>query len=209
LPVANEIDFAVRIFDLHEKHEAIRNGATATLRLSSHELSELQNCQNSIAAEYLDHMDQWGWPGIIGVGFEAALTAAQTVRWCFTQPQFMRRALPLVEQGYRFGNAYGEWFAWLYDAIMYYENRPQVYGTYVEWGRDRELAPARLVEPEKVNARRAAMMLEPIEKQIERYQREAHVRQEAAPIELDEYNSKLNSVLLSFGWQRRPTFELG
>ena len=107
-----------------------------------------------------------GWPGRSLVGREAANAA-----WCLVQHAdldvaFQKQCLPLIEQAVADGEAEPDHAAYLYDRIAVAEKRPQRYGT--QYGADGKPQP--IEDESNVDARRAAVGLEPLAEYDKRMQ---------------------------------------
>jgi hypothetical protein len=82
-------------------------------------------------------------------------------------PVFQRRCLELMEKAAAAGEAAKADLAHLTDRVLLASGKLQRYGTQMT-ARDGKYMPCRLTEPEKVNTRRMAVGLEPLEDQLAR-----------------------------------------
>ena len=106
-------------------------------------------------------VEQVGWPGHSLVGEDGARAA-----WLFAQhadlnPPFQRRCLELLRHAVESGEASPADLAHLTDRVLLASGEPQLYGTQVTV-REGQYVPARLRDPETVDARRIAVGLDPI-----------------------------------------------
>lgn len=157
-----------------------------------------------VAAELSALIDRSGWPGISVVGIEAADAATELVRGCFTQPAFARGCLPVIEQAFRFGEIHGEWFAKYYDTLMFFENKPQVYGTYLEWDSRKALSPWKIVDRSRVDSRRRAILMEKLADSVRKGRAEARREKRKPPSDLRRYRASLEAFARSAGWAWTP-----
>ena len=113
----------------------------------------------------------------------------------------MHACLPIAEQACRFGEIGGNWFTELYDAIMYFENKPQVFGNVVDWNVRLEAAPWEIIDPNEIDMRREIFSLEAFEKtlpsQIKVF-REKH----QPPLDYKKYRADFLSWTQDQGWNR-------
>ncbi|MBL7714767.1 MAG: hypothetical protein JNL01_04815 [Bdellovibrionales bacterium] len=164
--------FAKRLIELKKREDELRQNALGPNQNWDGDLKAWKAHQEEAAQEMDAYLSKWGWPGFLSVGFEGAQAAGGLISSLWSRPDFMRKCLPLIEQSYRFGDIWGDWFARLYDTVMFFEGKPQVYGTFLHWNPAGKLVPWTLVDPEKVDARRGAMELETLASYVERRERE-------------------------------------
>jgi Sulfotransferase family len=105
--------------------------------------------------------EQIGWPGHTLVGEEAAHAAWLLAQHADLNPALQRRCLALLAQAVERGEASPIDLAHLTDRVLLASGEPQLYGTQLDVSEGR-FVPARLRDPDSVNARRAAVGLDPI-----------------------------------------------
>lgn len=110
-----------------------------------------------------------GWPTVSKVGKEASHAAWLLVQHADHDPAFQQYCLDLMKAEPE-GEVVRREIAFLEDRIRVNTNQPQVYGTQFEETRDTETrqtvtayGPRAIEDPEGLDARRAAMGLEPFE----------------------------------------------
>jgi hypothetical protein len=119
-----------------------------------------------------------GWPGRSLVGDEGCRAAGFVVQHAILDPELQRRCLDLLTEAVAAGEAFPFMMALLTDRVFLTEGKEQVYGTqYVGDGRG-NLVPSPIAEPEKVNERRLAVGLPPLEENTARLT-EQHGREKA------------------------------
>jgi hypothetical protein len=87
---------------------------------------------------------------------------------------------------------------------MFLENKPQVYGTILDWDLRGELQIADMVEPEKVKFRRDAITMEDLEKYRLRNVEDAARAGLVAPQDVSKFREDRAVWLEKRGWVRRP-----
>jgi hypothetical protein len=121
------------------------------------------------AVEELDHKNtarmkeivaQHGWPGKSLVGEDGARAAWLLVQHADDALTFQQQCLALIEPMVALGEVRPQDLAYLRDRLSVHEKRPQRYGT--QFGPDGEPLP--IEDPANVDARRAAVGLEPLAK---------------------------------------------
>jgi len=154
---------------------------------------ELELVHRRNAAQLMAIIDAHGWPGRALVGDAGADAAWRIAQHSIGEPQVMRRAVKLVLDAAKAGDAPGWHAAQLVDRIRVFEGRPQVYGSELHWDERGALGVADLEEPATVDSRRAALGLPPLAEHIARArEREASAfpgkdAVEAERRELDEW----------------------
>lgn len=150
-------------------------------------------------------IQEYGWPGISLVGWDAGIAVAECVRYCWSEPEFIRSNLIRVEQACRMGDIPGDWFVRIYDATMVYRGKLQVFGTWMEWNEAGTWGPGAVVDEPMLQSRRALLNLEPLEVQIERDRQEVVRNGSKPPLEfgvsLEIYRSKRAAFFREFGWK--------
>ena len=102
-----------------------------------------------------------GWPGRSAVGEDGAAAAWLLVQHADRDPAFQRECLGLLTAAADADEATKAHVAYLTDRVLLAEGHPQEYGTQVT-GRDRQWVPRSLRDPDRVDERRAQMMLGPL-----------------------------------------------
>lgn len=153
-------------------------------------------------AEVLDALiDEHGWPGRSLVGSEGAQAAWLVAQHAIGAPEFQRKCLRLLKAAVSRGDAEPAYVAYLEDSICFHERRPQRYGTQFDWDDNGQLSPWTLEDPERVDAWRASVGLEPLAERIARLR----VRQEAegdrARTDFRKRRKEMESWAKSVGWR--------
>ncbi|GAA1908085.1 hypothetical protein GCM10009716_17500 [Streptomyces sodiiphilus] len=107
-----------------------------------------------------------GWPGRSLVGERAADIACRLVQHAEGDTGFRAHCLELVRQAAREGEMPRRDIAYLTDALRLAQGRPQLYGTKFE-RVDGVFRPLALEDPERVDERRAALGMEPLDQYAE------------------------------------------
>ena len=155
------------------------------------------------AFEKLDSfIEKNGWPTSLLVGPDVARKVADLVLNLVTQPSFMRQSLPVIEQKFRFGEVPSEVFCLLYDKVMWLESKPQLFGTFLDWGGDQSLRPLNVFEPSQLDVRRKGFFLEPHSHFVDRMMSEYSIKGRKPPQDLDLYNTNRDRFLAGIGWPR-------
>lgn len=126
------------------------------------------------AAKLESIIDEHGWPGCSLVGQAGAQAAWLVAQHADCAPQLQRRCLALLKDAAERGEAEPAYVAYLEDSICFHEGRPQRYGTQFEWDEHGRLAPWQLEDPDRVDAWRESVGLEPLGQRLERLRRTEH-----------------------------------
>ena len=142
-----------------------------------------------------------GWPGSDLVGCDGAEAAWLILQHAISQPDLLRRALPLLTTAAREGKANPAHAAMLEDRIRFFEGRPQRYGTQLDWDADGDLSPGEMEDPQKLAERRRAVGLPPLEEQIEDTRSRATAEEERPPADYGAYASARDEWAADVGWR--------
>jgi len=113
-------------------------------------------------------IDEHGWPELSAVGEEAAYAAGNVIN--HSDLATRQRYLPLLKAVCERGE--GDWsrYAHIYDRTELELGNPQLYGTQMEQNPETgQFEPQPLLDPETVDARRAALSMEPLADQLQRF----------------------------------------
>ncbi len=114
-------------------------------------------------------VEKHGWPGRSMVGPDGAQAAWLLVQHADDAAAFQRRCLDLLAAAQEKGEATAVQVAYLTDRVLMHERRPQIYGTQFHTVDDK-LQPFPIANEGEVDARRAAIGLEPISEYAKRMQ---------------------------------------
>ena len=123
---------------------------------------EMEAVHRANAARLREILDAHGWPGHARVGADGAEAAWLVAQHAIGEPDMQRRCLTLLTDAAERGDVPAWQPAYLEDRVHGFEGRPQRYGT--QWDVDAEGRPFPLPieDPDGVEARRAAVGLEPL-----------------------------------------------
>lgn len=105
-------------------------------------------------------LDEYGWLGADAIGEQGNKTLFLVIQHSDLETQL--KYLPMMREALKKGNAEGKDFALLVDRIAMEQGNRQIYGSQIKIDGD-EFYVYPIIEPEKVNERRADVGLEPIE----------------------------------------------
>ena len=146
-------------------------------------------------------LDGYGWPGRALAGDDGAEAAWLVAQHAIAMPHLQRRARELLAQAVEVGEAEPWTFAYLDDRIRTLEGRPQMYGTQFDWDDDGRLSPLPIEDPERIDERRAALGMRPLEERI-RAMRESAVREnEGPPADREKRRMRFETWLAGAGWR--------
>jgi hypothetical protein len=124
------------------------------------EMAPVHRRHNARLAQIIDDV---GWPGRTLVGDDGCRAAGFIVQHAILDPDVQRRCLSLLEGAVAAGEAFPFMVAFLTDRVLIDQSLPQRYGTQHVGGPDGTLIPWTIAEPDQVDARRAAVGLEPLD----------------------------------------------
>lgn len=152
-------------------------------------------------AETLDEIiEQHGWPGNSLVGEDGAQAAWLVAQRAIGDPAFQRKCLGLLKEAAAQGESEPAYVAYLEDSICFHERRPQRYGTQFEWDDSGQLSPWTLEDPERVDAYRESVGLEPLARRVEHVRRRQRAEGESPPRDIEKRRREMESWAKSVGW---------
>jgi hypothetical protein len=113
-------------------------------------------------------LDSYGWSGRSLVGEDGAEAAWLLALHTMPDPQVLRRCLTLMRDAAAAGEAEPWQVAFLVDRVSLVERNVQVYGTTICRQPDGSFGPPLLEDPDRVDTRRRAVGLPPLEEDIRR-----------------------------------------
>jgi hypothetical protein len=148
------------------------------------------------AARLATILDEHGWPLPSLVGPEGAEAAWLIAQHAIGEPTFQRRCLRRLHAAAAAGDLPSWQPAMLEDRIRMFEGRPQLYGTQLEHDHEGRLRPYVIEDPERVEERRWAVGLEPLDVGLAGEQRVP------APTDLKRFEREYEAWLHRVGWRR-------
>lgn len=143
-----------KIICLKKKDDSLRAELIRKEVLSNDYSQEMETVHNKNAKALNKIMEQIGFPTADKVGEEASNTALLIVQHAIGQPDFMKKAVRLLEIAVNNKKAVPKYLAYLTDRIAIFEGRPQLYGTQFDWDENREITSNQFDDLAKVNERR-------------------------------------------------------
>lgn len=119
---------------------------------------EMQQVHRENAHRLNELISQHGWPTISLVGLEGCRAAWLIAQHSICTPDLQRRFLTLVTQAAENGEVPKAQVAFLIDRIRFNEDKPQIYGTVLDWDEKGELSCV-VEDPVNLDARRREMGL--------------------------------------------------
>lgn len=143
--------------DLQKRQEL---AATGALFDGYHPDMEALHVENARALDTFTRL--YGWPAAGVFGPDVSDAAWLITQHAISLPDFQRTMLGHIQHAAADGKSPAWQAAYLEDRIRVMEGRPQIYGTQFDWDDQGTLSPLPVEEPEMLDARRAAVGLEPI-----------------------------------------------
>lgn len=178
--------------DLRVREELVRSGELATS--GYHPRMEAVHRRNADLLKAV--LAQHGWPDAARFTAEAAEAAWLIAQHAIGDPPLQRQALAALR-------AVGEsrQAAMLEDRIACLEGRPQRYGTQHDWDEAGQLSPAPIDDPDQVDARRAAIGLEPLSERSAALRAEAKREGRIPPPDFEERQREFREWAKRTGWR--------
>lgn len=144
---------------------------------------------------------EFGWPGVSLVGDEGAEAAWLILQHAIGNPELQRRCLPLLKAAAETGEIRPFQIACLEDRICVFEGRPQRYGTQFDWDQNGMMSPHPLQDPERVDAYRQSVGLEPLSEKTEEMRLRAAAEGHECPRDLQKRQKEKDDWARSVGWR--------
>jgi hypothetical protein len=167
--------------------------AAGTLWEGYHPAMEAVHRRN--AARLRTIIAEHGWPGVSLVGADGAEAAWSIVQHAIGEPAFLRSCLRLLRAAAEGGEAAAWQAAMLEDRIRMFEGRPQRYATQLERDATGRLSAYRTEDMAGVDARRAAVGLEPLSERL------ARAEAEPLPVDRAKWEREYEAWLRRAGWR--------
>ena len=188
-----------KLISMREIDERVREELAASGELFDGYCPKMERVHLENAAE-LERMIEENddvWLGKSLVGEAGAEAAWLIVQHAISLPEFSRRCLKLIEKAVAESEAEPYQYAYLYDRICFFENRPQKYGTQSDWNEDGLMQIWMLEDAEKVNEYRAEVGLQPLESLIW----ENEETKENKPADYDARRAESEAWAKRVGWR--------
>jgi len=161
---------------------------------------EMQQVHRENAHRLNQLISQHGWPTISLVGLEGCRAAWLIAQHSICTPDLQRRFLVLVTEAAERGEVPKPQVAFLTDRIRFNENKPQVYGTVLDWDEKGELSCV-VEDPANLDARRREMGLPATQDDdLAAYRKEVEFEGGKPPRDLTEAKRKRLEWAKSVGW---------
>src|SRR5713226_6361853 len=161
---------------------------------------EMQQVHRENAHRLNQLISQHGWPTISLVGLEGCRAAWLIAQHSICTPDLQRRFLVLVTEAAERGEVPKPQVAFLTDRIRFNENKPQVYGTVLDWDEKGELSCV-VEDPANLDVRRRGMGLPATQDDdLAAYRKEVESEGGKPPRDLTEAKRKRLEWAKSVGW---------
>jgi tetratricopeptide (TPR) repeat protein len=126
------------------------------------DLSKMRRVDAANTAWMKKVLDEHGWPGRSMVGEDGAMAAWLLVQHADADPQFQARGLELMKKAWEKQQVRAQDLAYLTDRVLVHQGKKQLYGTQFFTFLGKSM-PRPIEDEGKVDARRAAMGLGPLD----------------------------------------------
>ncbi|MGW5820416.1 DUF6624 domain-containing protein [Streptomyces noursei] len=150
---------ALNLLDLKRLHQEVR--AHSDLHADEASDAALRKVEDAATEALRLIIAVHGWPGHSLVGEDGA-NAAWWIAHHSSDRAFQQHALSLLEEAVTAGEATRRHLAFLTDRCRVMADRPQLYGTQFSY-QQADLRPFEVEAPDRLDARRAEMGLEPFD----------------------------------------------
>lgn len=122
---------------------------------------ELEKIHLSNARKLSDLIEKLGFPVLSNAGEQGVRLSWLIIQHAISWPDFMRESIIQMRLAAAQNDYILELLAYTDDRIAYFEGRPQLYGTNMDW-IDGEFKPTPVEDIEKLDARRKSLGLPPV-----------------------------------------------
>ena len=196
----NQEKTATKIIELKTADLCLRDQLlkAGLLQDGYHPKMEKLHLKNARALDAI--IQKMGYPTIDKVGKAASEAAWLVIQHVISNPSFMKKFQQLLQKAVEQGKANPRDLAYLSDRIATFENRPQLHGTAFDWDQKGQLSPKRYDNLQKVNQRRKALGLIPLEDQIKKMQKQAKKEGQQPPKDFKNREKALRIWQKKVGW---------
>lgn len=188
---------AMRAEDERVREELAKTGE---LFQGYHPVMEALHLKN--AARLEEMLAEYGWLGKSLVGEDGAEAAWLIVQHAISRPDLQRRFLPLLKEQIERGENPAWQAAFLEDRILFFEGKPQIYGSQFDWNERNVMSPYEIFEPEKIDERRASVGLEtPYSECIKAHNKAVKKSNEKPPVDFDKRQREFEDWARQVGWR--------
>lgn len=160
---------------------------------------EMQQVHTKHAHRLFEIVAQHGWPGISLVGIEGCRAAWFIAQHAVCTPNEQRSFLNSLNKAVEAGDAPKRLAAFLTDRIRYNEQKPQVYGTVLDWDETRQLS-CEIEDLDGLDRRRAEVGLPPFDEDLVKHRIEVEEEGGTPPADMTEYQNRKLEWARSVGW---------
>ena len=155
------------------------------------------------ARRLLQIIESVGWPGADLAGSDGAEAAWLVLQHAIAEPDLLRRSLPLLQAAAGEGRACPRHAAMLEDRILFFEGRPQRYGTQLDWDAGGNLSAGDVEDRQRLDERRLSVGLPPLAAQIEEARSRQASEGDRPPKNHTAYARARDEWAASVGWRAR------
>jgi hypothetical protein len=160
---------------------------------------QMQQVHRENAVELDKIVCKHGWPAISLVGLDGSRAAWFVAQHSICTPALQRKFLVLLSKASESGDVPEAQVAFLTDRVRFNENKPQVYGTVLDWNENAELS-CDVEDPANLDARRKDAGLPPFQQDIEKYRREVESDGGKPPADFVQYKNEVKEWAQNVGW---------
>lgn len=186
--------------DLASMDAKTRSALIATGELSDGYHPRMAAVHSRNAAALARIVEAWGWPGTSLVGEKGAEAAWIILQHAIAHPELQRNCLPLLKAAAAAGEIPTYQVAFLEDRICCYEERPQRYGTQLDWDENGELSPLPLRDADRVDSYRESVGLGPLSERIRQARIDAVREGAKPPADLEKWKREKKAWAKAVGW---------
>ncbi len=188
---------AMKQRDMDTRSRLVQEG-----RLYDGYADEMQEVHRDHARRLNELTRRYGWPTVPQVGIEGCRAAWLIAQHSNCTPDLQRKFLALLTEAAANGKVPRLQIAFLTDRIRFNENRPQVYGTVLDWDETGRLS-CEVEDPAHLDARRIDIGLPATrDDDLSAYQREVEAEGGRPPQDVAEAKRKRLEWAKSVGWIR-------
>lgn len=188
-----------KLRQLYQKDQEMREYLRVNNRLYGRYEESMQQIHRQNAQALDELVSAHGWPGISQVGKEGCRLAWMIAQHAICTPDLQRKFLRCLQKAAEHADAPIRQVAFLTDRIAFSEGKPQLYGTVLDWNEQGEL-DCELLEPDKIDARRAQVGLPPFVEDRQAHRQAVAQEGGTAPDDYAAYRQAQLAWAKKVGW---------
>ncbi len=187
-----------KLISMVDAESKVREAVTAGRDDGYPETLEALHIQH--AEEFLQIVNEYGWPGKSLVETDGATAAFILARNAISKPELQKQFFNHLQRAVEAGEATAKQQACLQDCILFYQGNPQEYGLMFDWDESGELV-ANVENVAQANERRKSLGLKTLAEDLLTHKNEIQTVGGGPPRDINEHKRRELAWAKKVGWR--------